>query len=242
MIFVLIFLAGILLLVCLMVNENNAKYILAGYNAMSKEDREKVELKGFLKLFRRFHVFLALSVFIAGALLHYFVDENSAGLFLIFYPLAAYMYLLWKANQFTDSKEKANTVTGILFIFISIVFVGVLLIPDVWDNEITLNKNYLEIHGRYGEKISLQQVSEVKVSKNLPEIKVRSNGVSMGNIKKGFFKTSSGERVKLIVNTPEQPYLEIIKKDGSRLFFNSKKSSSQEIFQSINDSLLKENQ
>ena len=37
--------------------ENNAKTLLAGYNTMSDEERQKVDIVAFLKYFRKFHVF-----------------------------------------------------------------------------------------------------------------------------------------------------------------------------------------
>ena len=43
------------------INKNNAVYLLAGYNAMSKDSREKFDIDGFLIFFKKF--FLQISIF-----------------------------------------------------------------------------------------------------------------------------------------------------------------------------------
>ena len=50
-IFLTVFFVDILFIgIAYLLNENNAKYLLAGYNTMSKEEREKVDLPNFLIL------------------------------------------------------------------------------------------------------------------------------------------------------------------------------------------------
>ena len=43
------------------INKNNAKYLLAGYNTMSKDDSEKFDIDGFLIFFKKF--FLQISIY-----------------------------------------------------------------------------------------------------------------------------------------------------------------------------------
>ena len=43
------------------INKNNAVYLLAGYNAMSKDSREKFDIDGFLIFLKKF--FLQISIF-----------------------------------------------------------------------------------------------------------------------------------------------------------------------------------
>lgn len=54
-IFLTVFFVDILFIgIAYLLNENNAKYLLAGYNTMSKEEREKVDLSNFLNFGRFF--------------------------------------------------------------------------------------------------------------------------------------------------------------------------------------------
>ena len=59
----LIILSGTILFVdivfvalALVINKNNAEYLLAGYNTMSKDDRDKFDIDGFLIFFKKFFI------------------------------------------------------------------------------------------------------------------------------------------------------------------------------------------
>lgn len=83
------------------VTENNAKYLLSGYNMMSEEDRKKVDIQAYIPYFRRFHVFLGLSFLVFGVALNYLVHENAAGIFSVVYPILAYLYFITSSSKFS---------------------------------------------------------------------------------------------------------------------------------------------
>jgi hypothetical protein len=237
MILLLLILSAIFLAVGFVITEKNAKHLLSGYNTMSEQERKKVDIKGFLLFFRRFHIFLAATVFVIGFLLHNFVDENFAGLFLIFFPLLAYGYLIWKGKKYSSVKAEIDSKIGILMLILSIIFVGIIIIPDFKNNDISFNGHVLEIKARYGENIFINQIEAFRQVNQLPELTLRTNGISMGNIKKGLFKTAEGEKVKLIINDLQKPFFEIVRKDGSRIYFNSKQHDIADIYKRINESI-----
>lgn len=59
------------------VTENNAKYVLSGYNTMNEEDRKKVDIKKYIPYFRNFHIFLGISYLVLGLTLTFFINENA---------------------------------------------------------------------------------------------------------------------------------------------------------------------
>ena len=62
------------------INKENSKYLLSGYNTMSKSQREKFDIDGYLKFFKSFYykmgIYSALIYF--GAI--FFVDQNTAAI------------------------------------------------------------------------------------------------------------------------------------------------------------------
>lgn len=81
------------------VTENTAKYLLAGYNTMTKEERGKFDLKSYLRKFKRFHIFLGISLLAVGITLALVINENAAGIFLAIYPIVAYPYFFWSTTK-----------------------------------------------------------------------------------------------------------------------------------------------
>ena len=56
------------------VTESNADILLAGYNTMSKKEKEKFDLKGYLNFFKKFMLSVGLYSFIIYLLI--FLDWN----------------------------------------------------------------------------------------------------------------------------------------------------------------------
>jgi len=106
-----------------MVNKNNAPYLLAGYNTLSKQDQNKIDLKKILILFRKFHVFLGTSLVLIGLLLTYLVDKIYVGLFLTIYPLITYMWLMWKANRLTKNLNKKRSIFASVILILIVVWI-----------------------------------------------------------------------------------------------------------------------
>ncbi|WP_041252056.1 DUF3784 domain-containing protein [Flavobacterium indicum] len=73
MIFAITFLSLIFLGLAFLVTENNAKYLLSGYNTMSEEERQKFDIKSYIAYIKNFHIFLGISIFIIGSILYYFI-------------------------------------------------------------------------------------------------------------------------------------------------------------------------
>ena len=85
-----------------LVNENNAKTWLSGYNTMSKAEQEKFDLKGYLRFLKSF--FFNLGVY--GTLIYFtlfvITDEQFAIWVWITIQLLPIPILIYKGNQFKN--------------------------------------------------------------------------------------------------------------------------------------------
>ena len=82
------------------INEKNAKYLLAGYNTMSKEEQEKFDLKNYLIFFKKFFLNLTLYSFLIFLLFYILYDGTTASIIWcisIFIPMP---YMIYKGNKF----------------------------------------------------------------------------------------------------------------------------------------------
>ena len=109
MIFVVLFLGFLFLAIGRLLTVGNARFLLAGYNTMSEEERQGFDLEGYVPFFRRFHLFLGLSFLAGGCGLYYLVDLDAAGVFLGVYPIVAYIYFLWASRRFYRNGEAGGS-------------------------------------------------------------------------------------------------------------------------------------
>lgn len=213
------------------VTENNAKYLLAGYNTMSKVEQDQVDLKSYISYFKKFHLFLGTSFILIGMLLINSGYENEISIFVVAYPLLAYIYFIATSTKYFNAKKNK---IGALLLGIGLIFIVVMFIRDFKETKLILNSNSIEFQGDYGEIVPFEKIKSIQLVNKKPKIVLRTNGFSAGTIKKGFYKTDTGEKVKLIINAENKPYILITKSDGNKIYYSAKEQSNEKLFDSIN--------
>jgi hypothetical protein len=232
----------ILIGIAFWVDENNAAYLLSGYNTMSTDERKNFDIKSYIPFFKKFHFFLGLSLLIIALLLFYFVDSDTSGIFMGTYPLLGYIFFIWNSNKFYKLKTKKQTITTYVAMAIMLLLVlGIVyeFKSSLTNNEIIIGNNQLEITGEYGSFIAINTIKSITIEDNLPLISGKLNGFDLENVRKGYFKTTSGEKLKLLINTQSGPYVLITTKDNSKIFYSSKDQLNQKIFEKLKQSVLK---
>lgn len=201
---------------------------------MSEEKQKQVDLKSYIPYFRNFHVFLGLSFTLIALILYFFVNEMILGIFITTYPILAYMYFIWNTRNFSVGANKNAHKIGVYILGATLVFVLFMEYLGAKNDKIHIEKDYLKIEGSYGEIIHYSEIKEIKLKQSLPKITTKIHGFAMGNIHKGKFKTSSGEKIKLVLNSDLKPCIFILTYDGNKVYFSTRKDeSNEEIFQKI---------
>ena len=95
----------------------------------------------------------------------------------------------------------SSLVTLLIFGFIASAFI---------ESSVIVENNEIRITGRYGERIPIPQLNEVFLSNELPDITMRTNGISAGRINKGYFRSRDLGRIKLLLHSRSAPFLYII--------------------------------
>ena len=86
------------------INENNAKYLLAGYNTMSKEKKEAFDLINYLKFFKKFFISLTIYSTLFFAIFYIAFDEIIALIAYCVPIVVATPYMIYKGNKFKIKK------------------------------------------------------------------------------------------------------------------------------------------
>ncbi|MGA9637307.1 DUF3784 domain-containing protein [Flavobacterium sp.] len=234
------FISSIFIAVAFIVTENNAKYLLSGFNTMSEDERQQIDIKSHISYFKKFHIFLGVSLLGFASILFYFVDPNLSGIFMTIYPLVAYIYFILKSNQFKKVQSKKQTLISYLGIGVLIVLsLGIFynFKNSLKDHTIQLSNNIIQIKGDYGVKINIYDLKSIELVSQLPEISYKINGFALGTTKKGYFKTKKGEKVKLLINSQKMPILLLTTIDNHKIYFSSNNKSNIEIYNQIKQKL-----
>ncbi|MEL6590751.1 MAG: DUF3784 domain-containing protein [Bacteroidota bacterium] len=201
--------------------KKNASTLLSGYNTMSAAEQEKFDLDGYIPFFRRFHWFLGSSMLGLSLLVYFLIGSGSLGYVVALYPIAAYGYFMLAGQRFQQSKKQIR-LARIGAILMAVILIGVasLLYYGRQGNDILVTEEALVIEGMYGETISWNDISRIDQLDQLPSIDSRINGFSDGERLKGYFRTEAGDKVKMIVERANRPYLHIKRQEGADIYLS----------------------
>ncbi len=233
MLYIIIGLSFLLFALGFILTESNASFLLSGYNTMSKEEKQKVDLKSYLHFYKRFHVFLGISTILLGIFIYYLIGEDVAGVFLTLYPLLAYCYFIFKGKEFNKNPLDLKAKISIFVLLITILGVITLDYLGFKEDKITITKNEIRINGMYSEIIPISEIKTITLVDSLPKIRLRINGFSLGSIHKGYYKTVKGERVKLVLNSKQQPVILITKTNDKKIYYSAKSISNEQLYKQI---------
>ncbi len=109
--------------IAFILKEDNAKFLLSGYNTMNKKERENFKVKMFIPFFKSFHIFLGITVMVFTFLLKLFVNNKVSNFFLIAYPLLAYIYFFKKSEDFYLDKPPITNKIVIVLLSLIVIFI-----------------------------------------------------------------------------------------------------------------------
>jgi len=115
----------------------------------------------------------------------------------------------------TQNKKSKAVGLGIV-----ILAVSDLLYYSSRPSEIIINKDSILSTGMYGFELPVKDILEIKLIKKLPTITSRTNGLSFGSIKKGYFSLEDYGKCRLFLQSDSKPYLMIAEKNGEKTIIN----------------------
>ena len=220
-----------------MVTEKNAKYVLSGYNTMSKEDQALVDLKNYLPFFRKFHLYLGVSFSMLGAGVHYLYGETYSGVFLGLYPIIAYLFFIWKSQEYSKAPVRKWEKFAIGLLVLVFIGVGGLFYKGFQELNFSHTDEHIVIDGMYGETIHKSNIRFISLVDSLPRINNKKNGFSVGDMHKGYYSTNEGTKIKLLLDSNQKPVIFIDLVEGSDVYFSSKTASNQVLYEQLKQTM-----
>lgn len=195
--------------------------LIAGYNTMSKDNKKNVDIEGLSTFMRNGLITIGLSIIIGYYLFKWIGFKMIASSMLFIVTLVGVTILVIKAQKFDHNKTKKPKLTffilGLVFLFvIGLITYG--FIPS----KTTYGNDTIIFSGMYGFEISIDEIENIELSDKLPIIKLRTNGFSFGNIKKGFFNLEKYGKSRLLIHSDLAPYLIMTKNSGDKIIINFK--------------------
>ncbi|MCD7972974.1 MAG: DUF3784 domain-containing protein [Candidatus Azobacteroides sp.] len=233
---ILILLLGISLLfitIGCIINVSNAPYLLHHYQKLKEEEKKQFDLQAYTRSFRKYHLFLGITLLFITMALVYLFGLNAVLLLFVLYPALAYSSSIWSNTKYLKIFNKRWD----RILIISMLPILAVFILGLQENKLNLHPDKIKVEGYHGEEIAPSEIRSVELVHQLPEIRYKKNGFGMKRVRKGYFKTGDSETVKLILNTDKKPYLLFTKKNGERIYFSANEKSSAELYRELKEKM-----
>src|SRR5690606_34185800 len=171
------------------------------------------------------------SLLIISLLFFYFIDADYSGVFVGIYPIAAYIYFIWKGKRFNNMKDeqpKSSYLLALIIMIAVLIRIVAIFTYGLQNNTIEIKEDIIQISGNYGMDLPINNIQSVELVNELPEITLKINGFALETIEKGLFKTADDKEVKLLINSQNKPFILIRTKTNEKIYYSSKAKSNQE--------------
>ena len=202
-------------------------FLIAGYNTMPKEKKEKVNVKALGKLMGIYAYANGIVFFVMGILYALDIKISMTPAF-VFMGIST-VYMLIKAQKYDgnlfDEKGKPQKDAGkqlavpIIITLVTFLAVGILMFFSAQPTKISFLEEGLKVHSMYGEIYAWESIEEIELLETLPNIEMRTNGSGLGSHLKGNFRTTEFGAVKLFVNAKKPPFI-YFESNGKITIFN----------------------
>lgn len=118
-------------------------------------------------------------------------------------------------------KRKKSYIISTSVAVVTLVVLFVVSYLGFQEAELTLKQDSFAISGVYGDQWRYDDITQVDLLEEMPEVLIRTNGYGMQSISKGHFKVKNYGNSLLFVYKGHSPYLLMKTKDDT-IFINSK--------------------
>jgi formate hydrogenlyase subunit 3/multisubunit Na+/H+ antiporter MnhD subunit len=187
------------------VHKKRWHFLISGYNMMSEEEKAQVDVENLAKAIGWMCYVLAV-LFIGMGLLMEFKQWGLLWVFtvaIIFVPL----YFVYYSRRFYTKgikssgkgSPKAKMISTTVTV-VTLIGAGIIIYFSMQPTKFDVDSGAFTISGMYGDTMSWEQISDIQLVRELPDIAVRTNGSAIGSKLKGNFKLENGDEAKLFVD------------------------------------------
>lgn len=190
---------------------------------MSAQKRKNVDLPAIGRLYKRG---LTATGVAASVISIVFSLLNLLTLAII--SIVAITFIGTIATTILGGKYNKNPQSKLAITFSTVIIAAVMIVvcnsiyTGVQPTQAAVTEGRIAFSGRYGIEVEQDQIREIELWDSIPRIKIRVNGIGLGNILKGEFNLEELGRCRLLLNLPNPPYLYIELENNKKIIFNSK--------------------
>lgn len=209
--------------------------LISGYNTMTKAQKENVDIEGLSTNMRNGFIAMGLIIILGYYVFLWLGFIMIANNWIPAVILVGVIYMVIRAQRFDQNKDKdIRSKLKKYFVGFVLVFSFGGLAYGLIPSKALFHDDSVEFTGMYGTAIKIAEIENIQLTGKRPAIRGRTNGLSLGSVKKGFFRIDGYGKSRLLIHSHQGPYLIISKINDEVTIINFKdRAETEGVYQRI---------
>lgn len=194
--------------------------LISSFRSRPKEVQEELIQNGYPQRTGKLLIGTALTLLVLLPLLFTpfpYAMEVQIGVMVVLL-LGGFIYL---SKYEIPKKRKKSYIISTSVAVVTFGFLFAIFYLGFQEAELAVKEETFEISGVYGDHWDYENITQVELLEEMPEVLIRTNGYGMQTLSKGHFKVKGYGSSLLFIYKGHSPYLYIKTKDDN-IFINSK--------------------
>lgn len=230
LIFIIIFVLTTipLFILGLFIKKGKGLMLIAGYNTLSKEERDKVNKEKLSRTVGNLLIRMAIEILLLGVAINYRLKWAIVILILLIITDTSISVIKLNRNNPIKSSSKAGSKASAVITIITLIGVGIMFFYGEKEPVVSIRDDKIKIEGMYGLEVNFSEVTRITlIDSSMKEIGLghRYNGYGgFGDTFKGNFRAEGRGNYLLFVNSSSPFTLHIERENDKDIYISYKNS------------------
>lgn len=213
-------------------------FLISGYNLMSKNQKENVDIKALGNLMGNFMFLFAVIMGLSGFL--QMQGYKTIALITILSLIPIVIGMIIKAQKYDHNKiykkgKKKDYILAIGLISLSLIIISGFLIVGILEPKVVIESDKIIISGQYKRSIDNSDIKEISLVDNIPKILSKINGFDFGYILRGSFDLEEIGPTNLYIQENQSPFIFITTDDRTFIINYKDPEKTKALYEEIKD-------
>ncbi|MFI3296027.1 MAG: DUF3784 domain-containing protein [bacterium] len=204
--------------------------LISGINTMSEEKKRNIDLPAIGNVHKKGMIIIGVINLLLATPLFSSMQFSTRTIISLIVIIIGVLIATTIAQKYDKNKKSRleKILVPVILISVPVILISITVIASlfIWRNStptaVNITDEKIEFTGSYGITINFSEIEKVELWEKMPKILRRTNGLSLGDIKKGHFKVDSIGKCRLFLDSAEEPFLYIKHMNDDQIIYNSK--------------------
>ena len=218
-------------------------WLIAGYNTLPEEEQKKIDIHGLSRMMRNSFIIMGAGIIAFHCLLRLLGSPMFINFLIPIFVFPITIYIFFQAHKYSHGSHINMLYHRSKHAWVVIVIILTLcgaVFYSFRSPSVSLSLKDVTITGSYGKSFPLKTIESVELIDSMPGIRMRTNGLSIMKIRKGYFLLENDLPAILYLEENHGPYVLIMRRAMEPVYINfSDREKTEILYKTLKQRILR---